>query len=145
MVGVSLFQLWSLAFFRVSLSFFYLWILSFAFLFFESLWILMSRISRVSLSLSDLIFIYFWFQADSTEDFEPLFDYSRFQPLNFVSLDGILSLLTLTLCLVAEKILGFLPGHWNSLYFSMLFRRIKLKQIEPWYLKFKFSVFKRVF
>ena len=73
----------------------------------------MSRISRVSLSLSlsrslsDLIFIYFWFQADSTEDFEPLFDYSRVQPLNFVSLDGILSLSTLILCLVAGKILGF--------------------------------------
>ena len=58
MVGVSLFQLWSLAFFRVSLSFFYLWILSFAFLFFETLWILMSRISRVSLSLSLIWFLF---------------------------------------------------------------------------------------
>ena len=70
----------------------FLWILSFTFLFFESLWILISCFSRVSLSLSDLIFIYFWFQADSTEDFEPLFDYSGVQPLNFESFDGILSL-----------------------------------------------------
>ena len=61
MVGVSLFQLWSLAFFRVSLSFFYLWILSFAFLFFESLWILMSRISRVFFSLSLSLSLWFDF------------------------------------------------------------------------------------
>ena len=54
-------QLWSLAFFRVSLSFFYLWILSFAFLFFESLWILISRFSRVSLSLSLSLSLWFDF------------------------------------------------------------------------------------
>ena len=67
-------------------------------IFFESLWILISRIIRVSLSLSFAFVSEFWFiiifQADSIEEFEPLFDYSRVQPHNFVCIDGISLLLS---------------------------------------------------